>query len=144
MKNKTIIPIKFLDMSAGGYHLSIKATINKKDAHIIIDTGASSSIFDKNRIGKFIKDAELTEHSMSASGIGTNDMEMHFHEIKRFQLGDLLLKDFEAMIMDLSHINSAYRDMGFRLVDGVLGSDLLAVYDGIIDYKNKELTLFYY
>ena len=44
---KTTIPFKIIKIDDEGFHLLIKVYINKKVAHLLIDTGASKSVFDK-------------------------------------------------------------------------------------------------
>ena len=47
------IPFKVLDIGGEGYHLLLKIHINKKVANLIIDTGASKTVFDKTRIKRY-------------------------------------------------------------------------------------------
>ena len=51
---KTKIILKILRIDKGGYHIAVNAKINSKIALLIVDTGASRSVFDKERIKRFL------------------------------------------------------------------------------------------
>jgi len=51
--------------------------------------------------------------------------------------------DYEAVLLDLSHVNKSYEQIGLKQIEGVLGSDILLKYNAIIDYPKKELRLTY-
>src|SRR3546814_10002684 len=61
--------------------------------------------------------------------------------IAELQVGEFLITDFEVAVLDLSHINQAYKKLGLEKVLGVIGSDLLQEYNALIDYGNQTLTL---
>src|ERR1017187_6317979 len=141
MKNYTTLPMKFLNMGEGGNHLVIKIKINGRAANMVLDTGASKSVFDKTRFERFRKDAELKKNDVLSAGVGNNDLESHTVTIKKLQMGTLVIKEYGAVLMNLSHVNESYIDMGFRPIDGVLGSDILHVFKAVIDYGKLELKL---
>ena len=124
-----------------GYHLFIEAEMNGKEARLLIDTGASRSVFDKNRINRFSENELITAEALS-SGLGTNTMESHTINLESLKLGSLELKDFEAVLLDLSHVNESYASMELDLIDGVIGSDLLMQHQASIDFKKKVLKLY--
>ena len=70
----TLVPFKILDIGGDGFHLMLKLYINKKVAHVIIDTGASKSVFDKTRIEKYVAAKTFEKHDSLSSGLGTNTM----------------------------------------------------------------------
>jgi predicted aspartyl protease len=140
MKNYTTIPMTLLDMGEGGNHLIIKVKINGKTGNLVLDTGASKSVFDKTRFERFRKDAELTKNAQLSAGVGNNDLISHAVLIKKIQFGKLVIKEYDAVLMDLAHVNESYVGMGFKPMDGVLGSDILYVFKAIIDYSKMTLT----
>ncbi|MFL5762296.1 MAG: retropepsin-like aspartic protease [Bacteroidia bacterium] len=135
------IPFKVIDISGEGYHLMLKLKINGKVASVIIDTGASKSVFDKTRIERFVKDKNFTTHDSLSSGLGTNSMTSQITTIKKLKIGDLEIENYKTVLLDLSHVNASYEQVGLKAVDGVLGSDILLKYDAVIDYKKKLLKL---
>lgn len=138
---KIIIPFKLLDLNGEGYHLLIKVKIVAKTANMLIDTGASATVFDKARIEKIVANSKFKKHHKSASGIGTDKMEIHNTVLKKMQIGDLLLTNFKVGVIDLVHVNNSYKQIGLKPIDGVIGSDILKKYNAIIDYKKECLIL---
>lgn len=135
------IPLIVLPIDEDGYHFLINAEMNGKKAKLLIDTGASRSVFDKNRINRFSENEFTTTEALS-TGLGTNTMESHTINLDSLKLGDLVLKDFEAVLLDLSHVNGSYLNMQLEAIDGVLGSDLLMKYKAVIDFKKGVLKLY--
>ncbi|CAN5416224.1 hypothetical protein BH10BAC1_BH10BAC1_03330 [soil metagenome] len=137
----TTIPFKILDIGGDGFHLMLKLYINKKVAHVIIDTGASKTVFDKTRIEKYVKHKTFEQHDSLSSGLGTNTMTSELTDIKKIKIGELEIENYRTILLDLSHVNQSYSQIGLKEVDGVLGSDILLKYNAVIDYKKKILKL---
>lgn len=108
---------------------------------MLIDTGASKTVFDENRIKKFIDENEFILNEKLSTGLGTNSMQTHSATIKKIQFGKIVLKNFNTILLDLSHVNESYSKLDLPVIDGVLGSDLMIEYNAVIDYKSKELKL---
>ena len=81
----------------------------------------------------------LNEHI--SSGLGTNSMESHTIVLKKLQVGELLLKNYEVFLLDLSHVNQTYIKLKYKPLDGVIGGDILMLSKAIINYKKNTLTL---
>lgn len=135
----TTIPFKILDIAGDGFHLMIKLYINKKLANVIVDTGASKTVFDKTRIEKYVKERTFEKHESLSSGLGTNTMKSELVTIKKIKIGDLEIENYKTILLDLSHVNQSYEQIGLKHVDGVLGSDILLKYNAVIDYEKKIL-----
>jgi hypothetical protein len=139
--NKAVLKVNLLNIDGDGYHLSIKAKINGKTAHLIIDTGASRTVFDLNRMEKFVKSPDLKENGRLSTGLGTNTMKSQVSQLKKVELGTVLIADYHAIFLDLSHINVSYVNAGLNPIDGVVGSDILHDYKAMVDYDRLELLL---
>lgn len=137
----TNIPFKILSLDVEGFHLMIKIKINGKTANLIIDTGASKTVLDKTRVSKYVKERDFKMHDKLSSGLGTNSMESQTTVLKKIKIGELEIKDYETVLLDLSHVNSSYDQIGLSPVEGVLGSDILLQYNAVIDYEKKILKL---
>lgn len=124
-----------------GLHLSIRAKINNKSAHLLIDTGASKTVFDRNRIGNFVKEKQFDLNDQLSTGLGTSTMQSHVTILKKFGLGTISISNYKTVLLDLSHVNDSYRKLGLKPIDGVLGSDLLDECKAVIDYSKKLLLL---
>ena len=141
MLRKTTIPIELLFIEDAGYHLLIKARVNGKVAALLIDTGASKTVFDKDKVQRFIHKSSFTILGKLSTGLGTAKMETHSTVLKKIQLGKLLVSEFETIVIDLSHVNQTYARLDLPEIDGVLGSDLMLKYNAVIDYKKKKLFI---
>ena len=138
---KTTIPVELLFIEDAGYHLLIKARVNGKKALMLIDTGASKTVFDLDKVQKFVSEDRFIMLEKLSTGLGTAKMKTHSVLLKKIQLGKFIIPGFETIVIDLSHVNQTYAKLDLPEIDGVLGSDLMLKYNALIDYKNKKLTL---
>ena len=134
------VSLKILKLE-GGFHLLISLRINGMPARMLVDTGASHTVFDKRQIGRFLTSEKLESHDRLSTGLGTNDMKSHLLVIRKMILGGVEVRNYKAVVMDLSHVNTAYAEMKQKPIDGVLGSDLLKKYRAVIDYGKRHLHL---
>jgi len=137
------IPVRFVKLEADGFHLFIEAELNGKRINMLVDTGASKTVFDINRIPKFVRKRKKTFESFEtlSTGLGTNTMKSHFTKVKKFCISELTLEDYNAILLDMTHVNQSYKMLGMQAIDGVLGSDLLMQYKAVINYKSLILKL---
>ena len=120
-----------------GHHL-IKAKINGKKGNFILDTGASTTCIDQNKIKQFKLKAKDTEHK--ATGAGTMEIDIQLAKKNKLAIGAWNIKKVPVVIMDLSHINTALAMFDVE-VDGIIGSDILHQGKGIIEYEKERLFL---
>ena len=136
------IPLQAVQLEAEGFHLFINVKLNNKSANLLLDTGASKTVFDVNRINNFKRKSKKKFETLDklSTGLGTNSMESSFTTIKKFSISDeLILDDFTAILLDMGHVNESYKMLNVQPIDGVLGSDLLMQYKAVINYKTKIL-----
>lgn len=138
---KIVLKIKLLNIENDGYHLSIKGKINGKVANLLIDTGASRTVFDLNRMDKFINKKDLKKNDQLSTGLGTSSMVSHVSEIKKLDLGGLIIANYDAIFIDLSHVNKSYENIKLKPIDGVIGSDILLQFKAVVNYDKMELVL---
>jgi hypothetical protein len=140
----TNIPIEILPIEDDGFHLMLKAKINGKNANLIIDTGASRTVFDEALIKGFLPEAydDFETNEKLSTGLGTNSMQSAAFKLKSLKLGDLNIKNYLAVILDLTNINESYAKLNLPLIHGVIGGDLLHKYKAVIYYSSKNLKLY--
>lgn len=140
---KQTIPLRILELEHESYHLFIEGKLNGKKVNLLLDTGASKTVFDVNRISLFIKKSKKSFESFEkqTTGLGTNTMESHFTVVKKFSVGSIEIHGFKAILLDMMHVNQSYQMLSLPPIDGVFGSDLLMKYDAVIDYKKKTLKI---
>lgn len=137
---KIEIPIKMLKLE-DGFHLLVNIRVNGKPVRLLLDTGASKTVFDKERAKRFLSEEKLEKHDKLSTGLGTSNMKSHLAVIERISLGKIEIKNYKTVVMDLSHVNVAYGEMKQKPIDGVLGSDILKKYKAVIDYGKRRLVL---
>lgn len=137
----TRIKLDIFSLDKDGYHIKLKVLINGKVANLILDTGASRTVFDKNTIHEFVPELDLMEHESTTSGVGSNELQSFSTIMKKFEIGNLLIRRYHCAVIDLTHVNMAYEMVGRPAVHGVLGGDILRKYKAKINYETKTLTL---
>ncbi len=135
------IPITVRGIEEDGFHLTISARINGKAVQLLIDTGASRTVFDKERSLRYVGESSHEPHDKLSTGLGTNTMKTHLVKLKKIRIGELLIENFEAVLLDLAHVNESYEKLGLAPIDGVLGGDVLYKYKAVINYNKMELKL---
>jgi predicted aspartyl protease len=153
IKNKEYVAIPLNKIEQGHKYLII--TINDVPARIILDTGASHTIMDTERSEKFnlivaglasINNEQHCSSTIEARSIGVGDDAPHsaisISTAKCFALtNEYILNDIMMLLISLNHVNSRFVEFGIEEFDGVIGADILANGNAIIDYKNLMLYL---
>lgn len=143
MPDYSSIPLELIPIEEDGYHIFVRGRINGLDALLLIDTGASRSVFDRERIMRFFDPDEPVFEKMEklSTGLGTNSMESMKTVLSEFRLGSTVLNEYRAVVLDMKHVNQSYSMLGIQPIDGVIGGDLLVELGAVIDYENKLLRL---
>jgi hypothetical protein len=139
---KTIIRLQSVLIPPGGLHLIVRVKINAKTARLVLDTGASQTVLDMNRIERFTAQKRFEKQNGHSSGIGSSAMESHLFRADTFQIGDFTVLTKNLVLLDMVHVNNSYAMINKKPVDGVLGGDILKLFNARIDYGNRELHLF--
>ena len=135
------VPINIISIEGDGFHIIAEGLINGKSARFVVDTGASRTVFDKERILDYIDNPEFNEKEGLSAGIGGTDISSFIFKLEELSFGELSIKDYQAVAMDLSNVNNSYAMLNIPPVDGVLGGDLLYKYKAVISYKLKKMRL---
>lgn len=138
--DKIIIPLTFLPLDEGGVHLLIDAIINGNAIKLLVDTGASKTVFDKKRIKKLFGKKRFKRHDSLSIGLGTSRMRSHIIVLENFSIGELVINNFESVLLNLNNVNKSYQMLGLSAIDGVLGGDILHKHKAEIDYGKKVLV----
>ena len=141
MRRYIEVPLQLLDIEGEGFHIMVKGLIHGKEAHFLIDTGASRSVFDPKTISTFIDDVQFEKKEGLSAGLGISDSEIITFTIENFFIGDLEIQNYEAAAMDLEIVDDMYGKVGLPHIDGIIGGDLLNRYKAVINYRSKKLRL---
>lgn len=136
------IPINIINIEGDGFHIVTEGLINGKTARFVVDTGASRTVFDKDRILNYINNPEFSEKEGLSAGIGGTDISSFIFDIEELRFGDLMISNYQAVAMDLSNINDSYEMIKLPPIDGVFGGDLLKRHNAVINYRLKKIRLF--
>jgi len=139
--DKINVPLTFLPLDEGGVHLLIDAMINGTAIKLLVDTGASKTVFDKKRMKKLLAKKRFKRHHSLSIGLGTSRMRSHIIELESFSIGELMINNFESVLLNLNNVNKSYKMLGLPAIDGVLGGDILQKHKAKIDYGKKVLVL---
>ena len=140
----TKIPIEIICVENDGHHIIIEGKINKKDRFLMIDTGASRSVFNMSHLNiKTKEDMSIYQNYTTAITMTPDEIPSTIGIIKELQLKDLKIHNYEVTLIDLKHINDLYQNNIGKTISGLIGNDLLIKYKAVIDYSNKVLILNY-
>ena len=140
-QQKTKVSLEIIDLQSEGFHPLIAVTLFGKGFILVLDTGASKTAFDKTLLFEANPSIRMTLSDRLSTGLGTNNMASYTAVIDDLTIGDLLIEEFEAAVLDLSAINIAYAQLNHPRVLGVLGGDILMKYKAVIDYGERLLWL---
>lgn len=133
------IPIRLLDIEGEGFHTMVKGKINGLEANFLIDTGASRSVFDPTVITRFIENPKFEKKEGITAGVGGNDLESSTFIINTLSFGDIEIKDYEAVALDLENVHETYQKLGLPAIDGIIGGDLLYRLKATINYRLRKI-----
>ena len=138
----SFVPIEVTSIEGDGFHLMIRVEINGVPARMLVDTGASRSVFDKDRIDNFFTERpDFEENLQKSTGLGTRDMQSQAVYLSELKIGELVIRNYPAVVLDMSHVNLSYQEIGLTPIDGVLGSDIMMQYGARIDYRNSLMRI---
>ena len=138
-----MIPLEILkikDDLRDGFHILCRVHIKGKEFRMLVDTGASMTIFNIDKY-KQLSDNPLEVNEQKVTAVGNGDIKSKYVVIDEMRIGDIILKDYKTILIDLSGLNEHFRINGVPLIDGILGGDILSTHKAIIDYEKKVMML---
>ncbi|WP_353118765.1 retropepsin-like aspartic protease [Myroides odoratus] len=118
-------------------HLFVRVKVNGVWGDFILDTGASNSCIDFQSIDYF--NLTTSESETKASGAGANGMLTQVSYHNEIQMGRWKKDNFNFVLLDLSHVNTALTEYKTKNVHGIIGSDVFALGQAILDYGQQTL-----
>jgi len=137
------LPLRLLAVEEDGFHVMVSAMVNGHAINLLIDTGASRTVFDSNRLQELLQFGPETveKNERLSTGIGTTTLESQVFMMKELNLGGAVFHAYAGVMIDLSQVNSSYTSLGLPAIEGVLGGDILVKGKALIDYKKMTLRL---
>lgn len=135
------IEISIIELDNFSFHIITEAYINGLKVNLVIDTGASMSVFDSNFFKDHVsKSAEKQEKIMSA-GITASKINAVRSYAENFKIGLLEINKFPMILIDMKRINTVYRKATGKEIHGLIGSDFLVSMKAVIDFDKQLLLL---
>lgn len=135
------IPFRIINFNAHGFHIMVVAHIKNYAFNLLIDTGATQSVFDLNRVQKITLPQDIHPYDRFFMGIGTSKIETYCTLVQQMVFESCVLYQKNIVLMNLDSVNKAYASFDLPRVDGVLGGDILWQHKAVIDYQKKNLEL---
>jgi predicted aspartyl protease len=139
MKHK--LKLHIAELEKKNYHLFVELKIGKVNCRLLLDTGASKTVFDNERILRFVNETEVNTNESKSVGLGVEEMETKVAILKHLKLGMLRVNKLEVAVLPIGHVNTTYSLLNIPKIDGVLGSDFLMKHKAVINYAKKVLVL---
>ena len=119
-------------------HYQIEAKINDIEGLFILDTGASNTCTDL-QINKF----HLISIDSEVKASSATDLmsETKVSKKNKLQIGKWISKSSPIVLFNMTHINKALSVRDIKIVDGIIGADILKKGKAIIDYEKNKLYL---
>lgn len=132
-----IIPVEIVELEDNSYHLITSMEMQGVKGDVIIDTGASVTVIDKNLP---IKDEKNNQDIKIQSGSVTGQIsDVQIICAKQVKIGGILFKNIRLAAIDLNYVNEMYNQHLKRKIIGLLGSDFCVKHAVVIDYQKKIL-----
>ena len=141
MRRYLEIPIQLLDIEGDGFHIMIQGRINGKEANFLIDTGASRSVFDLVTMSEFIDDPLFQKKEGITAGVGSSDLESSTFDIESIEIGNMEIKHYQAVAIDLENIHETYEKIHLPKIHGIIGGDILVKHKAIINYRLMKIKI---
>src|SRR5688572_9681579 len=87
------------------YHHIVTVEINKVKGILLIDSGASRTMFDTERFKNFNSISKECQSPMNPSGIG-GQVQANLTCLPEIKIDKLIIKNYPIGLIDLSHINN--------------------------------------
>ena len=125
--NRIEIPYEY----AGGHMIAVRGSIGRhKDLQFIVDFGTTYTLLDR-QFAQEQADGQKIDVRHFATSIQSSEA-----ILPEFVIGELVLKDFHAYLVDMSQIPAAPSETA-----GVIGLDVLQRQNVTIDFLEKKLVL---
>lgn len=122
-----------------GFNLYVDGSVNGQKAKLMVDTGAFATLLHTRFVRRM--KIPLRDTPFSSSGVNLKQRGVQMATISRFSIGSMDLERKDVGVINLEGlIHGGLLDATPPVV-GLLGSEILRRYHGIIDFGTKSLYL---
>ena len=119
-------------------HFHTQGTLNGREVEILVDTGASCTCVSFALVEALGLHAQKLETAAAAAG---GEMEQYVVDGVDLRLGSFAPRPVSMAGLDFEHVNAPLRAQGSQEVDMILGVDVFAPHQAVIDYATESLFL---
>ena len=117
----------------------VEVVLNGKHSLVmLVDTGASMTLFDYDRLDDLGFELEKTD--IEFHGVG-GKQRLYSAQAANMELGGAETGPISLLVGDLSDFKKTLTAFGSRPVDGLIGHDFLSRYSAVIEVKHSKLYL---
>ena len=120
-------------------HLQLVGLLQNAPVDILVDTGAASTVVDLSYCRA--KGIPTRDTGKLGGGAGGITLAIHALDGATLSLDGQPLRSDGVYAVDLTHVNEGLVTKGASRVQGVLGADVLAYHQAVIDYATMSLFL---
>lgn len=124
---------------SAGFNLYVNGSFNGKRAKLMIDTGAFGTLMHQ----RFVRQMKIPVRKtpFSSAGVNFKRRGVQLATISRFSVGSVDMRSKEVGVIDLEGLVRTPLLNGTPPVAGLLGSEILARHNAIIDFGSRTLYL---
>ena len=122
-----------------GFNLYVDGSVNGKKAKLMVDTGAFATLLHSRFVRRM--QIPLRDTPFSSSGVNLKQRGVQIATISRFSVGWMEMRSKDVGVINLEGLIHGGLLDASPPVAGLLGSEILRRYHGIIDFGTKTLYL---
>lgn len=131
------VPLILINLNGDGFHLLVELRAFGQKQFAVIDTGASTSVFDRNFIQEYVPKTEELDAVQTVT-LFTTSASIH-GIVPKLKIGKLAIKNYPVVALDLDSVNAAYESHGHPRIVAILGGDIFYNYQAKINYKKLKI-----
>lgn len=131
--------MELISLEDNSYHIAIKVEVNDIKGEMLIDTGASVSIIDKDHFPEL--EIVNMENNIESGGVNGEVEAVNIVKVDKFNIYEAEINDYYFASMSLSYVNKMYGKLLNRNILGLIGSDFCVEHNVSIDYSRMIFKL---
>lgn len=135
------VSLSIIKLDRMSFHIIAHAMINDIPVNLVIDTGASRSVFSREYLQEHLILKINEGDEIHSAGISAEKIKVKMATAATFAIGLLMLTEFPVMLINLKKINKLYNRVAGMSIHGLLGSDFLMEMNAVIDFGKSVMIL---
>lgn len=133
------IPLEYYAVPGSAGYFICKAQYQKNTLNLVIDTGASVTVLDRNRILQIQPHLITQASEKNILGLGWHTGSALQALIPEIRLAHKVLHQMDVVLLDFNPINQKMAVWEMPRLDGLLGNDVLLQMGAIINLPNRRI-----